>query len=110
MMFLDTHPEVLEWQSEEIIIWYLDPTMGRRRRYFPDFLVKTRTGTTLIEVKPDHQTKPSQAKTTSKRYLKEQLEYARNMAKWQAAEAFAKQRGWEFKIMTQHHLGIKNGK
>ena len=62
MEYLDTHPQVIEWASEEFAIPYFDPTVGYARRYFPDFLVKIREAkgvrTVVIEVKPESQTRP----------------------------------------------------
>ena len=40
MMYLDTHPNVLKWGSEEIVIPYESPVDGRMHRYFPDFFVE----------------------------------------------------------------------
>ena len=34
-------------------------------------------------------------------------EYAKNMAKWKAAEEFCKDRMWEFKVLTEDELGIR---
>jgi hypothetical protein len=30
-----------------------------------------------------------------------------NDAKWKAAKRFAEERGWEFIVLTEYHLGIK---
>jgi hypothetical protein len=35
------------------------------------------------------------------------MEYVKNQAKWKAAEEFCKDRQWEFKVLTEDHLGIK---
>jgi hypothetical protein len=40
MRYLDVHPDVIEWGSEELIVPYRSPIDGRMHRYFPDFLVK----------------------------------------------------------------------
>jgi hypothetical protein len=76
MMWLDTHPDVLEWSSEEIIIPYRSPIDGKVHRYFPDFYVrkKNKDGkieTILVEVKPYAQTQePKKQKKVSKKLLK----------------------------------------
>ena len=59
----------------------------------------------LIEIKPDAQTRPPvfPGKQT-KRYLTESLTYVKNQSKWQAAEQYAKDRGWKFIILTEKHL------
>lgn len=113
MRYLDKHPHVLEWGSEELIIPYLSPIDGRYHRYFPDFLVKriNKKGikeTVLIEVKPEYQTVPPKRQDrVTQRYLNEVKTWGVNEAKWKAAEEYCKDRGWIFQIMTERHLGIK---
>jgi len=113
MRYLDSHPNVLQWGSEEIIIPYLSPIDGRMHRYFPDFIIKQintegRKEIILIEVKPKAQTRPPEKKTkTTKRYIEEVKTWGVNEAKWKAANEFCKDRGWRFSIMTEDHLGIK---
>ena len=73
--------------------------------------VRNKNGTLktyLVEVKPDKQTKPPDfpGKRT-KRYLLESMTYMKNRAKWESAVNYAKDRGWEFKIITEHELGLK---
>jgi hypothetical protein len=61
MQQLDDNPNVLEWSSEETIVLYFDPVQNKRRRYFPDFIVKIKRidgtiHTMMLEVKPKSQT------------------------------------------------------
>lgn len=112
--YLDQHPDVLEWQSEEVIVPYFCPTDNKMHRYFPDVVVKKRNpngtiGITMIEIKPERETQPpKQTKNkTQRRLIKEALTFAKNTAKWAAAERFCQDRGWTFKVMTEKHLGIK---
>jgi hypothetical protein len=113
MSYLDKHPHVLEWGSEELIIPYRSPIDGRYHRYFPDFLVKriNKNGikeTILIEVKPEYQTVPPQKQSkVTRKYLNEVQTWGVNEAKWKAADEYCKDRGWKFQIMTEKHLGIK---
>lgn len=119
MRYLDSHPNVLQWGSEELVIPYRSPIDGRMHRYFPDFLVKQinkygKRETILIEVKPKAQTMPpdvSKIKTktgqTSRRYINEVKTWGINQAKWQAAQEYCKDRGWKFQIMHEGHLGVK---
>lgn len=109
MEYLDTHPQVIEWASEEFAIPYFDPSAGHVRRYFPDFLAKIREGkevrTVVIEVKPESQTKPpKQRSRKTPKFLAECHEYARNLMKWQAAKKYCDERGWKFQIMTERNL------
>ena len=113
MQWCESSPSVEEWSSEEFIIPYISPVDGKRHRYFPDFYVKVKENTgkvkkMLIEVKPLKQTmKPKKPKRQTKGYLFEVYEYAKNQAKWKAADNFCKDRSWEFKVMTEKELGIK---
>ena len=57
MKWLDNHPNVIWWNSEELIISYRSPVDNRMHRYFPDFIAKIRQKdgsvmTYVIEVKP----------------------------------------------------------
>lgn len=107
MSWLDKNPDIVEWGSEEIIIPYKSPVDGRYHRYFPDFIVKTRNKTMIIEVKPDRETKePKQRSRMTKQYIQEVATYGVNQSKWKAAEEYCLDRGWEFKIITEKHLGI----
>jgi hypothetical protein len=50
---------------------------------------------------------PPKPKRQTKKYLNEAFEYAKNQAKWKAAEDYCADRMWEFKVMTEKELGIK---
>ena len=104
----DNNTSLFKWSSEETIIPYKCPTDNRIHRYFVDFKITVTTGKTyLVEVKPKTQTQPPiyPGKRTQ-RYLQESLAFMKNQAKWEAANEFAKDRGWEFKIITEHELGL----
>ena len=112
MNWLDKNPDIISWASEELIIPYISPADGKKHRYFPDFLVKVKNKdgalkTMLIEVKPKYQTQPpAQKKRITKQYINEVVTYGVNQAKWKAATEFCLDRGWEFKIITEDHLGL----
>lgn len=113
MSYLDKHPHVLEWASEEVIVPYRSPVDGRVHRYFPDFLVKriNKSGikeTILIEVKPEYQTVPPKVQSRkTQKYLNEVKTWGVNEAKWKAAREYCADRGWIFEIFTEKHLGLK---
>ena len=113
MAYLDKHPDVLGWASEEVMIPYKSPIDGRKHRYYPDFYIKVKESNGkikryIIEIKPKKQTvEPKMKKRKTKGYIYEVYEYARNQAKWKAAEEFCKDRMWEFKVLTEDELGIK---
>lgn len=112
---LDADPNVEWWQSEELNIPYRCKTDGRVHRYFPDVVFKRNDGKTImIEIKPHYQTvEPNASKALTKTgkprkaYLNEVMTYAKNTSKWKAAEEYCLDRGWEFLIMTEYELGIK---
>jgi hypothetical protein len=112
MNWLDKNPDIMQWGSEELTVPYKSPVDGRFHRYFPDFIVKVKTRegktkTMIIEVKPDRETKePKPRKRLTKQYLQEVATYGVNQAKWKAAEEYCLDRGWEFKVITEKHLGI----
>jgi hypothetical protein len=110
MLKLDKNPDVLYWQSEECVVPYYDPSSGKYRRYFPDFLVKFKNGTTaMIEIKcvaETHQPKMTKGKN-KKKFLRESMTYETNNAKWKFATEYCKERGWQFMIITERDLGIK---
>ncbi len=104
----DKNPSIVRWSSEETIIPYRCPTDNLIHRYFVDFKITTVNGKTyLVEVKPKSQTQPPvyPGKKTQ-RYLTESLTFMKNQAKWKAADCYAKDRGWEFKIITEQELGL----
>ena len=113
MKYLDDHPDVLSWASEEVIVPYRSPVDGKAHRYFPDFLVRKRnpTGiieTLMVEIKPAEQTKePIKKKTINKAYVNEVMTWGVNQAKWKAAKEFCDDRRWKFVILTEKELNIK---
>lgn len=106
--FLDSNPNVLEWSSECIAIPYVKPTDGRIHRYFPDYWIKYRNKDgqiveELIEVKPKAQTRTSRRRKPKQKLI-EDVQYAINVAKWQAATKWCNERGIKFKIITENSL------
>lgn len=108
----DNNPSVVKWSSEEIVVSYVCPTDGKAHRYFPDNKIQIRgkdgnLQTYLVEIKPESQTIPPKPRErNNKRFLIEAGTYLKNRAKWQAAERYAKDRGWKFIILTEKHLGL----
>ena len=111
MRTLDEHPGVLNWASESVQIPYRDPLTGRQTIYVPDFFVvyvdnNDKKHTELIEVKPSNHT--IREKVGKSRYNQEQ--YIRNLAKWEAANAWCRQQGIKFRVITEgeiFHQGAK---
>lgn len=118
MNFLDGHPNVTKWGSEELIIPYM--WNGEPHRYFPDFVVEmvSKDGAIkkmLVEIKPWSETQPPVApkKRTQKALLGYEnaiITYTKNVAKWQHAKAFAEKNGAQFIVLTEKELfKQKNG-
>lgn len=113
MARLDKDPNVVWWQSEEMIIPYVSPTDKKVHRYFPDFVVRRKEGngfkTEVIEIKPDFQTKPpilTENKRKSKKYINEVITWGINSAKWKYAKEYCEDRGYKFLILTEKELGL----
>ena len=107
MMKLDASKDVVAWSSEEIIVPYTCPVDRGFHRYIPDFYVERADGSkTIIEIKPHVQTKvPKRTEAKSHRvYLSEAKLFARNQAKWEAAQRYCEKRGWKFQVLTEKEL------
>ena len=111
MVYCDNTSAILEWGSEEVIIPYISPLDGRMHRYFPDFYIKVKQKDKtikkmIIEVKPKIQCGPPKTpKRRTKRYINEVRTWGVNEAKWKAAIEWCVDRGMEFKILTEDHVG-----
>jgi hypothetical protein len=112
MVHLDENPSVIGWSNEEIVIPYLSPVDNRWHRYFPDFFVRVKNKDGLVEaiileVKPKSQSQPPVKKSKiTRRYITEVMTWGVNEAKWKAAVEYCKDRSWQFKVITEEHLGI----
>jgi hypothetical protein len=112
MNYFDRNPNILQWASEEFSIPYISPIDGRRHRYYPDFMIKSREkdgriSTRVIEVKPKKQCQPPKKRSKiTKAYLSEVKAWGINSAKWTAAKEFCADRKWDFVILTEQELGL----
>lgn len=108
----DLNPSVIQWKSEEVIIPYICGTDNKLHRYYVDFQIRIQdrkgaTKTYLVEIKPAKQTVPPVFPgRQTKRYLEESFAFIKNQSKWAAAKTYAKERGWEFIIITERELGL----
>ena len=120
MCFLDNHPNVLQWGSEEIAIPYT--WCGEAHRYFPDFVVEYKAANgvvrkMLVEIKPFDQTLPPALpkRKTPKTLVNYELAvktYTKNLAKWEHAKKFCESNGAKFVVLTERELykQTKNGR
>jgi hypothetical protein len=111
LKYLDEHPSIIWFASEELFIPYINPIDKKKHRYFPDFILRVRKKdgneeTHMWEVKPYKQTQLPEQKRKTKRFLQESMTYAINQEKWRAAELFCLEHGWKFSIITEKDLGL----
>lgn len=110
MRWLDNHPNVVKWNSEETIIPYFSNADGKKRRYFMDFWAKFDDGQEFFfEVKPFKETQPpvppSKLTTSAKkRYIDEVYTWSVNQDKWKAAQAQADKHNIKFRLLTEKSL------
>ena len=116
MLWCDNTPQISQWSSEEVVIPYLCPTDNSWHRYFVDFYIKFSTNESyFIELKPEKYTLPPEKPKTkngmsNKKYINEVFNYAKNQAKWVAAEQYAIKNNSKFQVWTEKTLkglGIK---
>lgn len=113
----DNNPNVVKWGSETIKIPYVSPVDSKIHNYLVDNLIhlKTHNGVEkyIVEIKPKKQTIPPKPHGNKKRstMLYEHFTYQINIAKWKAAQEWAKKHRFKFLILTEDHLfSNKNNK
>jgi len=110
MHFCDNNPAIVGWASEAIFIPYVNPLSGKSSSYCPDFIIQyvDKNGqrhSELIEIKPGKEVALENAKS-----MRDKAMVAVNLAKWQAATAWAKKQGIKFRVITEKdifHQGSK---
>ena len=94
MRLCDEHPNVYQWASESIKIPYRHPFTGKYQDK------QGRKHAEMVEVKPMSQTNMRDAgRSTAKK-----KQVVINMAKWEAANAYAKQRKIRFRVLSEEQL------
>ena len=109
MNFCDNNENVLQWASEPVRIPYRHPLTGKMTMYVPDFIVTYRgpnntTRAELIEIKPK-----SQSVIEDRQSQRDRAIVAVNYCKWAAAQAWCKQNGLTFRIITESDLFHQGG-
>lgn len=105
MKFCDEHPSIIQWASEAIRIPYRNPLTGKQTIYVPDFFItyhdkNGKQRVELIEVKPSNQS----SRERLGRSKANQAHYVINQAKWEAAQAWCKQKGIIFRVVTEEDI------
>jgi hypothetical protein len=100
---------VINWVSEGVKIPYFNPVSGKQTVYVPDFIVvyvdaNQRQHTELVEIKPSKEATMESAKS-----YRDKLMVAMNMAKWAAADSWARANGMRFRVVTEFDI-FKNQK
>jgi len=111
MQKLDNNPLVLEWSSETHVVPYIKPgPVPKPARYFVDFYFNIQLGEQqrkfLVEVKPHRQSLPPTLHGNKKMstILYENIQYAINKSKWEAAEKYAKGKNMTFIVITEKNI------
>jgi hypothetical protein len=111
--FCDLNPDIIEWVREPLAIPYYSIIDKKMHKYYVDFYIKANSKTSkdvqvyLVEVKPYKQTIKPVAKYTKKtkrptrRFIREQVTYVINTAKWEAARKVCESKGWKFLILHE---------
>lgn len=105
MTFCDNNTNVIYWASEAIKIPYRNPLSGKPSNYIPDFFVvyENKYGQKIaevVEIKPKKQSLIESRKAS----IKDRAVVAVNHAKWAAAQAYCKQQGYTFRVITEDDL------
>lgn len=113
MIWCDTKPNVIFWNSEELIVPYYSAIDQKPHRYFVDFKIwieypNGEVKVFAVEVKPESQIKkPDQPQRMTRAAQEKILTWIRNQEKWKAAKEFCESRGMSFVVLNEHDLGIK---
>ena len=104
MNFCDNNPAVLNWTSESVKIPYFNPVSGKQTIYVPDFLIvyidaNQKQHTEVVEIKPSTETTMESARS-----YRDKLSVAINMAKWAAADNWARANNMRFRVITEYDI------
>ena len=105
MQFCDNNKNIIRWASEALVIPYRHPLTGKMANYIPDFFVvyNDRTGrkhAEVWEVKPANQAIRERVGRSKAR----QAAYIKNQAKWSAANAWCRQQGLKFRVLSESDI------
>ena len=106
MAYLDRNPKIVKWCYESFPIKYLDKSSmpPKIRNYWIDFTAVAKTATGYkkiwIEVKSKRETQPPK----SKKNVRENLTWIKNLSKWTAAKRLAESKGFQFCVVCEDQL------
>jgi TnsA endonuclease N terminal/TnsA endonuclease C terminal len=96
LLLLDFDPDVEFYEEQPVHIVYYDDT-GRRRTYTPDVFVRYRPASS-----PTTSTKPLLCEVKYREDLRQHWTVYR--PKFRAAQRYARQQGWRFRLVTERHV------
>ncbi len=96
LLLLDFDPDVAFYEEQPVKITYHDAN-GRRRTYTPDILVRYRAN--HLEARP---AKPLLCEVKYRDDLRQHWTDYR--PKFRAAQRYARQQGWRFRLVTERHV------
>ena len=110
LKYCDMNKYVKKYSLEPFPIKYCSPVDNKVHRYFVDLYIEFENNQKfLVEIKSSGETKEPKlpSKKTQKammNYQKALQTFAVNTAKWKSAEAFCKEKGMRFIILTENEL------
>lgn len=111
--WMDHNSNIVSWGSESVVIPYISPTDNRLHRYFIDLVAHLKRpngdiSKLIIEIKPSKQTKKPvhSNKKKQRTILYENIQYAINLAKWDAAKKWALKNNYTFLIITEKDINF----
>ena len=105
MRMCDNNPSIVQWASEAIHVNYQNPLTGKSTIYVPDFFVvfidaNNQQHAEVWEIKPTKETTLEAAG----RSPRAQAAAIVNAAKWQACNAWCKNQGLRFRVLTENEI------
>ena len=99
VQLLEQASNVIQWSYETVNINYFFPYDKKVHTYIIDFAVQTKTGMILVEIKPSSKLILERQKSRDAK-----IDFAKNIAKWKAAQIFCNKHNYEFKIITEKDI------
>jgi len=103
MAFFDESTNIEWWNSEGLIVPYMNPIDKKMHSYYPDFVfMNKKNDVYMVEVKPFNETLPP--KNRSRNYKTQAITYIINQSKWKQAKEFCEKQNWKFLVWTEKEM------
>ena len=104
MAFFDESSNVQWWNSEGLIVPYMNPIDKKMHSYFTDFVFMNKNNEVyMVEIKPYRETQPPTRRVRN--YKQQAIVYIINQSKWKQAKEFCAKQNWKFVVWTEKELG-----